>query len=256
MGNLIKMDLYRMRRSRGFWICLILAFVFALSMTPLEKALTTLASLLSGEKNTFDAQAKLSAIIADPFPMLNAMLAMLSACIFFYMDMENGYIKNIAGQMPEKGYSILSRFLAFIPYNLLFMLAGIGGNLLGTVFLRRITADSAVAGSLVTFLMKFLLLQAMCAILLLVTATFQNKSLGTVLAVLLGTGILSLLYFGIDSALHSLLPKMNFSITGYMPDQLLGQAAPKVFRSVLVSAVTAALFLFWAVRLFDKRDIK
>ena len=34
MGNLIRMDLYRMNRAKSFRVCLILSFVIALAATP------------------------------------------------------------------------------------------------------------------------------------------------------------------------------------------------------------------------------
>ena len=39
MGNLIRMDLYRMNKAKSFRVCLILTFAFALASTPLEKLL-------------------------------------------------------------------------------------------------------------------------------------------------------------------------------------------------------------------------
>ena len=117
MGNLLRMDLYRMRKAKSFWVCLILAFLFGLLSTPGVKLMTVVAGLVSNEKNLFPATADLSGIIKAPFPILNAMLALLSVNSFFYADVENGYIKNIAGQMPKRGYTIFSKFLAVIPHN-------------------------------------------------------------------------------------------------------------------------------------------
>ena len=256
MANLIRMDLYRMRKAKGFWVCLILAFVFALCITPMGKLLEVIARLISDEVNVTSQIKPLAEIIGNPFPLLNAMLAMLSACAFFYADVENGYIKNIAGQMPKKGYTILSKFAAIALNNLLFMLVGVAGNLLGTVFLEKITAESGVMSSVGTFALKFLLMQSICAILLLVSSSLRNKSLGTVLAVLLGTGLLSLVYLGIDAGLAKLLPNIDFSISEYMPDQLLSASKPAALDSILSSAATIAVFLPLAIRIFDKKDVK
>lgn len=256
MVNLIRMDLYRMNRSKSFWVCLILAFALALSVTPVIKLLSVLARLLTEEADVFPASAKLSDIIGNPFPILNAMLAMLSACSFFYADVENGYIKNIAGQMPKKGFTILSKFLAIIPHNLLFMLVGVVGNLLGSMLFQKIAFDGGVAGSLGVFALKFLFIQSLCAVLLLVTSSFRSKSLGAVLAVLFGMGLLSLIYLAIDAGLSQLLPNMKFSLSEYMPDQLLRASAPKALDAILVSAVTTAVFLPLAIRVFDRRDVK
>ena len=107
-----------------------------------------------------------------------------------------------------------------------------------------------------SFVMRLLLMQSICAILLLVTSSFQNKSLGTVLAVLMGLGLLSVVYSIIDSGINQLWHNKGFAIADYMPDQLLSRPKPPVLDSILVSAVTTAIFLPLSIRVFDRRDVK
>ena len=256
MANLLRMDLYRMRKAKSFWICLGIAFALALLQTPLAWGLSMVGRMLSAEALPFPGTAQMSDIFRDPFLMLNGMLCLLSACSFFYADMENGYIKNIAGQMPRRGFTVLSKYLAILPHNLTFMVAGIIGNLIGTVLFQQILLDGDILDAAVTFLMKVLLIQSICAILLLVTASFQNKSLGTVIAVLMGLGLMSLVYMMIDTGLDQLFQNKGFSVSDYMPDQLLGQLKPPVLDSILVSLATTALFLPLSVHVFDRRDVK
>ncbi len=256
MGNLLRMDLYRMTKAKSFWVCVGIAFALALLQTPFAWGISLVARMFTTETVAFPKTALLSDIIADPFPLLNGMLCLLSACAFFYADVENGYIKNIAGQMPRRGFTILSKFMAAIPHTLLFMLAGIIGNLIGTVIFQQITADVEILNSVLTFLMKLLLLQSICAIMLLVTSSFQNKSLGTVLAVLMGLGLLYVVYSMIDSGINQIWKNKGFTVADYMPDQLLGRPKPPVLDSILVSAVTTAIFLPLSIRVFDRRDVK
>ena len=101
MGKLIRMDLYRMLKSKTFLICLLLAFLLALGNAPFEKLMFTLASSLSTDINeTFATEVSLSGILSDPFPLFNLMLALLSLCWFFYADVENGYIKTSQARCP------------------------------------------------------------------------------------------------------------------------------------------------------------
>lgn len=250
------MDLYRMAKAKSFRVCLFLAFLFALVQTPLELLLVNLSRFIAPEEAVpFETSVTLSALVRNPFPMLNEMLAMLSACMFFYADMESGYIKNIAGQMPRRGSSILSRYLAAAVHGLVFMLAGLAGNAIGTVFCRKIVFAQDLLQAILVFAVKGLLLQGICAILLLACAGFRNKSLGIVLAVLMGTGLLRLVYAGIETGLFQLLQR-DIDLSSYMPDQVLGEASPDLLRAFLVSAVTMAVFLPPAIRVFEKRDIK
>ncbi len=94
MGKLIRMDLYRVLKSKSFLVCLILGFVIALAEAPFGKLMFTLAKSLSPDfKDSFIAEVNLSAILRTPFPLINLMIVLLSLCMFFSADVENGYIK-------------------------------------------------------------------------------------------------------------------------------------------------------------------
>ena len=200
---------------------------------------------ISDSKKEFPREQKLSAIIGEPFPMLGLMLALLSLCAFFYADMENGYIKNIAGQMPMKGFTVLSKFLASIVHNLVFIAAGILGNIIGTLLVQRIAVDAAVAEQIGRLCLK---------LLLLVVSTFRNKSLGMILAVLFGLGLTPLIYAGINAGLRQIFSKET-DISQYMPDVVMGDPSDTV-KAILVALVTGGIFLPLAIRIFDRKDVK
>lgn len=264
MANLIRMDLYRMRKNKGFWVCLILTLLLAIAEQPFMKLLTDLGAALAAEVSegeitiAFPKTHNLSEIVSKPFPILSALFVLLSASGFFYADAENGFIKNIAGQMPKRGYTILSKFLAIIAHNLLFLLVCVAGKVIGTMTVQTVVADELLMKSIGIFAIKLLLLQGICSILLLVDSAFQNKALGTVLAALLGLGILSLIYASIDLALDQLFKSKNFAIRTYMPDQMLsdGLSSFKVIPGIIAGAVTIGVFLPLSIRVFDHRDVK
>lgn len=256
MADLLKMDLYRMRKSKSFLICLIIAFVLAFSSEPLTKLLYMVAATLSPDIEPFENTARLADILSRPLPLINSMLVLLSACSFFYADAENGYIKNIAGQTARKSDCVLSKFFAMIPHNLLFMAVGILGSLLGSILVLRVTFDSGIWDALRIILLKLLLLQAVCSILLLVTGVYRSKPLGFAIAVLMGMGFLFLLYTGIDSALGQIFKNKSFMIGDYMPDQLMLSSDPDTLTSIIVSAVTIGIFLPVSLSVFNKREVK
>ena len=256
MDKLIRMDLYRMFKSVASVICLALAFGLALAIEPFAKLLYTLANSLSSEVNeTFAAEIELSAILSDPFPMLNAMLALLSLCSFFYADVENGYIKNIAGQMPMKGFTVLSKFTAAIVHNLIFAAAGILGNLAGSLLVHRVAMDGAVPDSIRVLVLRLMLFQSIGAILLLVVSTLRSKSLGMILAVLFGLGLTGLIYMGINEGLSQIFGP-GTDISRYMPEIVMGENPLDTVKAILVSLVTGAVFLTLAIKIFDRKDVK
>ncbi|MBR4576966.1 MAG: hypothetical protein IKO25_07165 [Clostridia bacterium] len=256
MGKLIRMDLYRMLKCKSFPVCLTIAFVLALVNAPVAKLMYSLANSLSSEiKETIPAEVNLSAVLSDPFPMIGLMLALLSLCFFFYADVENGYIKNIAGQMPMKGFTVLSKFTASAVHNLCFAMAGIIGNLIGTVLVQRIVMDAGVADSIRVLVLKLLLVQGLCAMLVLVVSTLRSKSLGMILAVLFGLGLTSLIYMGINEGLKPIFGQ-NTDISSIMPDTVMNEKPLDTLKALAVAVVTGIIFLLPAIRILDKKDVK
>ncbi len=258
MTNLIRMDLYRLQRSTAFKVCTVLAVVFALMNVPFEYVMTLLANMLVSEDKaeSFNKVRELSTFLRSPFPFVNAMLAMISVTSFFYADIEFGYVKNIAGQMPKKGYAVLSKYTATCVHNLLFMLIGVVFNLLGALPFVTIATTQSVGSALAVFAVKFLLMQACCALLIWFVVGLRSKSLGTTFSVLMGTGLLMLLYLGIDAGINKLFSLKDFTVTDYMPDQLLNTSNPDAVTSIVVSVIFIALFVLLTVRMFDRRDVK
>ncbi len=256
MGKLIRMDLYRMLKSRTFLVCLLLSFLLALGSAPFGKLLYNIARSFAPDTVTpFVEEMNLSPMIADPFPILGFMLALLSLCWFFYADVENGYIKNIAGQVPMKGLTVLSKFVAAAVHNLIFILVCIVGNVIGTLLVQRLVLDAGVADSIRVLALRFLLIQSLCALLLLAVSTFRSKSLGMILAVLIGLGLTPLIYMGINKGVSSLLGR-GIDITKYMPDTVMNEKPLDTLKALAVAVVAGAVFLIPAIRIFDRKDVK
>ena len=256
MAKLIRMDLYRMLKSRSFLVCLVVAFLISLSSSPLARLLLNLAITLSGEtKETIEAEVKLSAIFQNPFPLISATVALISLCYFFYADVENGYIKNIAGQMPMKGFTILSKFAAAAVHNLIFAVVCIIGDITGTILVMRVVPDDAVLEGLRVLALKLLLYQSIAAILLLVVTTFRSKALGMILAVLFGMEFAPLIYMGINEGLRQVFGP-DTDISRYMPDTVMNENPLDTVKAILVAVVSGAVFLLPAIRIFDRKDVK
>ena len=256
MAKLIRMDLYRMLKSRSFLICLLLTFVLSLASSPLSKLLFTLALTFSPQVNErFPSEKTFSSILNDPFPLMGLLLVLLSLCYFFYADVENGYIKNIAGQMPTKGFTILSKFIAALVHNVIFTVAGLIGNVIGTLIVMRITMDADVLTGLRDVALRLLLLQSLTAILLLVVSACGSKSLGMILAVLFGLQLTPLIYLGLNQGLKRIFGE-GTDIALYMPDTVMGENPLNPLKSLAVALGFGAVFLISAIRIFDRKDVK
>ena len=258
MINLIKMDLHRMFKARSFKVCLILAFLISFCQMPVLKLVSMLLAMIPGTGSIaglIPKRVNLSSLIGNPFPGINFMLMMFSACYFFYADLEHGFIKNIAGQMPKRGYTVLSKYLSSIVHNLIFVAVGIIGNVIGNVLIVKLVMDKDIMKMAGASCLRFLLAMGLTAILLLVVAALRSKTFGMVLTVIFGAEVLNLVYLGIDAAVLMAFKK-SISIEKYMPDQLVWQSNPKLTLALPVAAVTILVFLLLAIRIFDRRDVK
>lgn len=261
MGNLIKMDFYRMFRSKAFIISNIVIFGINIIGKLLELLLFNLAKGLVDESEqaemVFDYTENLSSVFINPLWLsMMIIVILISAVTFSYADIANGFIKNIAGQVNQKGLTVISKFLVLCVHNLVFLCVGVIGKVVSQFIIggnfKIDTADMPIA--IATFLCKWLLLQALCAIILFVSTGLKNKTLASVIGVILGSGSLMILHLMIDSQVEQFL-KINLS--EYDPSSLIQGGAGFMFANAIgVSLVVIAVFLPLTVTIFNKSDVK
>ena len=259
MHDLFRMDLYRMRKSRGFRILLIVSFVLAFVMPLLRRGFIWLVEITGDDPTPIDmlfgANPNLSWIIGNPFSSINALLMFLSAFVFFGADTSRGYIKNTIGLVPGRDRTILTRFCAIMVHNALFMVAGVVGCLFGTMIFKQIVFDGEIIKGILTFLTKYVLGLSLTALIMWLTLARKNKGLGIVTAVLTGSRMLMAVYMLISMGINLLVKTGNFELVKWIPDQLLYSEDPQQPYTILVAVGILGLFLWLSVRSFRKRDL-
>lgn len=167
MGNLIKMDFYRMFRSKAFIISNIVIFGLNIIGKLIELVMFNLAKGLVEESEqaemVYNYTENLSSIFINPLWLsMMIIVILISAVTFSYADIANGFIKNIAGQVNHKGHTVISKFLVLCVHNLVFLCVGVLGKVVSQFIIGGSfnidTAEMPIA--IATFLCKWLLLQA------------------------------------------------------------------------------------------------
>lgn len=259
MHDLFRMDLYRMRKSRGFRIMLILAFALAFAMPLLRRGFIWLVEITGDDPTPIDmlfgANPKLSWIIGNPFSSINALLMFLSAFVFFGADTSRGYIKNTIGLVPGRDRTILTRFFVIMVHNSLFMAAGVIGCLFGTMIFKPIVLDGEILKGILTFLTKYILGLALTTLIMWLTLARKSKGLGIVTAVLTGSRMLMAVYMLISMGINLLVKTSDFDLTEWIPDQLLYSENPQQPYTILIAIGMLGLFLWLSIRSFRKRDL-
>ena len=251
MANLIKMDLYRLLRSKLFWILNGVVLFLSVAFTVLGFVISNIFK--NAEGVTYSAEVKFSSLLSSPIEQIFLILVMISAVSFMYADIANGYIKNIAGQLTNKGNTVISKFIVIGIHNF--------GNTLSEFCIRKVVFDSMIAYGLATFVIKWLLLMSMSSLVLFFSTGLKNKTVASVIGVLFSSGLLALVYMGLNVGIANVFKTDKFDISSYMPDQLFGNTMATTlnataFNAIIVSLVVSGVFIFFTVKIFNNSDVK
>ena len=283
MGNVIRMDFYRLRRSLSFKICIITVLAFNLINGPLEKLIFNISKALV--KNDPEALEKLGEYnnvyhlgnnIASPLNSFCLVIFMLCIVWFCYADLQHGFIKNIAGQLPSRGHTVISKFIVIMVVTLIFMIAACAGDTIGHLIIGdSLHTDLVYYGldgdpdkvftmgeACIEFAVKWVLGVGVCCIILLFTTGFSSNVAGTIIAVVCGGGLTSAVYLGISTGINSIFGlegTKKIAVGDYMPDSLLHSNLTEdgaITTAASVGAATVFVLLYCTVKLFNKKDVK
>lgn len=254
MTNLIKMEWYKLRTSKLFIILLIVTFVLNAIFLA---SLPMISSALGAQMTATD----LSSVLASPFALGLLMIPLfISAASFLYLDFSGGYIKNIAGQLANRGSLVFAKFIMIGVHNLIFFVATAASAVFASAVTSGIIADAAVWGGVLTLLLKWLLSLSLCTVLMFFAVGLRNKTLAVIMAVVFSTGALSLLYMGINTGITALFKVENIDVGNYLPDALMNSvnaiSGEMVVNAIIVAALFIGLFLWLTYMTFKKRDVK
>ena len=184
---------------------------------------------------------------------------MLSVLSFSFADVANGYIKNIAGHVKKKSYTIVSKFIVIMIHNLIIMLISVLGVYLGYLshavfFGGTIDYTQYLLSGIGIFCFKWLLYLSLSTITLFFTSALRSKTTAAIVSFVFGTGTLSMLYMVIKNSL-------NFDLSDFMPDALSSSLNFTTINALAANALISSLvaivvFLFVTMKLVDKRDVK
>lgn len=252
-----------MFRSKSFIISNIIILICCIAGSPLSLGIHRLGENFvkmsddpSAAIEPFNFTADLSGIFINP--IANSMLLiviLISAVTFSYADLANGFIKNIAGQVNQKGHTVISKFIVLLMHNCIFFVSGLIGQVIGQFIIGgNFHIDGKnIPIAIGTFFCKLLLLQALCAIILFISTGLKNKTFASVIGVILGSGSLMIVHLMIDSQVERFL-KINLS--EYDPSFLIQASSDFMFwNAIIVSLVVMAIFLPLTVTVFNKRDV-
>ena len=178
MLNLIRSDLYKVFHMKSFWICGIIP------------ALSAFMVILTAEENAVMYIEEIVGFSGSPFLTL---LTSIFIAFFIGSEYKRGYIKNIAGNLPDRAMLFVSKMVIILIVNLIyFAVLFIFSLAVDSIFFEVIFDGSTVNTCIIQGLLLLFLNYAVCLVVAMISVGSQGNSGACVtMAVLISAGIMS-----------------------------------------------------------------
>lgn len=294
MFNLIKMDLYRMIHSVSFKVMLfVVAAVafFTIGMTSydvkntqgqIEDTVPQVEQQDDGRAQVSEDGAKVvleigftmdtdygwgteapfSEIMNENFKSrILLLLCVIFVPIFVHAEYKNGYIKNIAGQLPNRGVLAASKLVA-VAVQVLIIFAGylFFSAIAGKIFFGDAMVFKNIGDLLRYTVLHYIMHLAVSYIVLMLTILARGSALPLTYGILCSTTFTALLYSGINMLVSVVTGKNTFDIGLYTPEMNVmyitaDMSSEVLIRVLLVGGIYALATAVLSIVIMKKRDI-
>ena len=244
MFNAIRMDVYRLFKTKSTYIILVIMIAMSVMGTGLMSVMTEMTGAerqqvqteqmsdnadYAGEDDQFNedtegAQSQLSVSVSeiDPDENDNSVLSfamsdisglqaglfiIIFTVLFSMADINSGFIKSIGGQVKGRGVLIVSKMAAIAIFTAIVIIA----DFLTELIAVNIFFDDAVVGSaseIVRLLSsQFVLNFALAILMMAIAIIIKNNVVSMIIGVCMCTGVFELIFMGINY----LMDKIGFS---------------------------------------------
>ena len=281
MLKMIKMDLYRMFRTKSMyviWIVLAAALLITTSLCKTDYELLneedamqqeqiaepTVDNMNVGIMVTLPTEPGEKVTVFDIFfansqGKFYALFLVIFAVMFSTADISSGYIKNIGGQVRNRGSLIFSRSIALAVFTVLTM-AG--------AFLFQAAANCIVFGDLEWgntkailsyFVTELALHYALVLICMAIAIILKNNVISMVIAVRLTMNVMTIVYGVVNSAIQKIgiqnFQLYKYTITGKLSLLPMNPGGKECMAAFAVAIVFIIVMISVSSVVFQKRDI-
>ncbi len=217
MLNLLRMDLYRMRRSKSVYVCLACLLAMAilcygmiwLMGTPQGQQIMMRTGVLE-EEDLEDAQTILDNV--DTLVMFRqtcmdggmySVVFGIWIMLFVCMDYQSGFIKNIMATHKNRWNYVGSKVMTAGLLNLVYLVFQLGFILLLNRLFGNMVPYAGVKSLLFYLSWVWLLTTAFAAMMILICVWTRSVAAGALVAVLMGGGLVPMALYGILNNFHA-----------------------------------------------------
>lgn len=274
MWKLIKMDFYRLFNTKAFSVGMLAACIIAAAHMFLSFAIVTLVHATMGDQAA-EAAGAMSIMIAQlgwlggvdfadivltGTNFLTIFVGCMISASYIGSEQSCGYVKNFAGQLPNRGYMVLSKFVvtSFIQLVILLISAIISGAL-APLLLGKYITGYAIPMLLSGLGLRLLLNIAVNTLIVFLGTVTKSHAIAMVAGSIFGIGVTGIIYYMAGMLLD--VVKIKIDISKYMPDGINGQLSVETIqtiagKAVVVAVVYTAVFLITNYIIVKKRDVK
>lgn len=273
MFNIIRMDLYRLFHSKAIKIGILAAVIISFMGMLINWGIVSIVnwttggdvSALIGMSMFIPAiawveGADFASIVLTGTGALSLFISCMIASSFIGAEQSCGYVKNIAGQISNKGNTILSKFVVtcLIQFIILAVYA-IVCSICTPIFFNQFITSYSIGELFAALGLRFLLFCAIDAILLFFCTLTKSHAVSMVVGAIFGVGVTNIAYFMINMLLG--IAKINVNVSEIMPDGINGTLAIGSLDTIAVKAIVVSIifiiaFVGIAVAIFKKRDVR
>ena len=281
MLNLIKMELYRMFRTKSLyviWIVLAAALLFTTILCKTDYEILNEADAVQQEQVaeltteninvgmmvTLPTEPGEKVTVFDIFfgnsqGKFYALFLVIFAVLFSTADISSGYIKNIGGQVQSRGALVISRAIALAVFTIM-TLAG--------VFVFQAVANGIIFGYLewgdarailLYFATEVVLHYALVLICMTIAVTLKNNVISMVIAVCLTMNVMTIVYGLVNNAIQKMgiqnFQIYEYTITGKLSLLPMNPGGKECLAAFGVALAFIVATIVAGSVVFQKRDI-
>lgn len=281
MLNMIRMEVFRMFKTKSLYVIwmVMIACVFLTNSLSAEEILTfsmeekqeMYEAAMDGEESgnlgmdvTLPTKPGADVSVFDGFyanvkGKFIALFMVIFTVLYATADITSGYVKNIAGQVRNRGNLIFAKAAALLLYVVLTMLLFIGVQTLS----NAISYQKLVMGPGKEFFqyaaLQTLLHFALIMVIMCIAVVLHNNVISMMISVCVCMNILIMLYGVVDQAVEKLgihdFHMIDYTVSGKIVNLGINAAPKAMGMAALVGIVFIVVMLAISMTVFQKRDI-
>lgn len=282
MLDMIRMELFRMFKTKSLyviWAAMAACLFFANSLSAEEIQTYTMEekqemyeAAMSDEDEDIifgmyvtlptkpgEAVSVFDGFYANVHGKFVALFMVIFTVLYATADITSGYVKNIAGQVKNRGNLILAKSVALLLYTIFTMLLFTGAQMLSNAVLY----NEFVMGPGKEFFqyaaLQTLLHFALIMVIMCIAVVLHNNVISMMISVCLCMNVLVMLYGVVDKAVTKIgiqdFHIMDYTVSGKIVNLGMNAAPKTMGMAVMVGVVFIVVMLAISMTVFQKRDI-